>query len=154
MALLSSTAFGKSTREEISVTARISPRVRLALGVSTISFPDASPFQAPAIAANENGRISVSSWVRTPPGTTALLTVEATGDLKDGAHTIAAARVGWTASGASEYRDGKLGTAAQTVASFARSGIYEGAYQFFLENSADYVPGDYSTRIVYTLLVP
>ena len=143
-----------SAESRLTVSAAVAIRAKLQLGVSGVSFADTDASTTPVINANENGSITVTSWVRTPRGTRPLLTVKAADDLKSGQDAIAISNVSFTASGASEYQAGALSKDEQTVATFQRSGRYDGSYNFKLQNSADYVPGNYSTQVVYTLVVP
>lgn len=154
LAAQSALAEKATAKADINLSAEVKVRAKLTLGVSSISFQDADPSAMPSISANENGSISVVSWVRTPTGTKPLLTVEAKDDLKSGTDKIDAHNVSWTASGDSAYKSGTLSKSSQTVAEFPKSGKYEGAYNFQLKNSAEYAPGSYTTQVTYTLVVP
>ena len=155
VALVSMPAWAVETSsKEVTVRATVNVRAKLVLGVNAISFPDADASTTPTVAANENGSISVTTWVRSPRGSSANLSVVASDDLRSGEDTIAVQNVSWTASGDPEYQSGALSKSAQTVATFARSGRYDANYMFSMQNSAAYNPGAYATQVTYTLTVP
>jgi hypothetical protein len=125
------------------------PSATLTLGVSTISFSNASPATVSSIASSQN---PVSVRVRTNSTTTWSLTVLANGDLVSGGNSIAISNITWTATGTGFVSGTMSKTTAQTLASGAGNVDRTGSQSFFLANSWNYATGAYTQTVVYTLV--
>ena len=82
------------------------------------------------------------------------LTVQAAGNLVDGANSIGISALKWTSTGTSFSATGTSNTTPVTVMTFNGSGNRTGTQNYTLDNSWDYVTGSYGTTLTYTLAVP
>jgi hypothetical protein len=134
-------------------TALAAVQVRLTLNRTAINFPSADPDTVPSVPASENP-MSITVRVTGNPHNNWRLQVLASGDLVSGSDVIAISNVSWTASPL-PFIDGRLDkTALQTVASGTGNANLNGSVSFYFKNSWDYLIGNYSQIITYTLTAP
>jgi len=127
--------------------------VRLTLNRPSIHFPNADPDATPSVPASENP-ITIEMKVDGNPGGTWNLVVLASGDLVSGSNTIPISNISWTAKPL-PFVHGKLDKATpQIVASGTGNANLSGSVSFYFKNSWNYLVGDYSQVIIYTLSAP
>jgi len=128
-------------------------RVELTLNRATMNFPDADPDATPSVPAAENP-MTIGVRVTGNPFGNWQLTVLASGDLISGSHTISISNVSWTATPL-PFIDGTLDkTTPQVVASGTGNANLSGTVRLYFRNSWNYIVGDYSQVIIYTLTAP
>jgi hypothetical protein len=119
--------------------------IRLTLGASTLTFPDASPGTVAAIPANEN---PIAVTVKYSGNGSWVLTATAAGDLQSANDKIPATTVRWTVTGTG-FVSGRLrANQAQTVAS--GSDDASGTLRFTFANSWTYTTGTYGQTVTFT----
>jgi len=136
-------------QQTLTINAQVNANAKLTLEVAAINFPDAEPDAVPSVSATENP-VDVSVKARAASTSTVTLTVQANGDLVSGSDTIDISNVSWTATGAG-FAAGTMDTVAVPAGSWTGSGNRDGTFSYFLANSWDYVVGNYSQSVVYTL---
>jgi hypothetical protein len=137
----------------VTATFVVEQRVALTLSSATLTFPDANPETQPQLGALE-GPLTIRARAAGQPGTTAVLTLQASDDLRSGLDVIPAGAITWTASGPGFVPGTLSSTTAQTVGTWATPGQHVGAQTFLLANSWQYAVGSYSVRLTYTLVTP
>lgn len=135
--------------KNLTINATVAARASLTLGQAAINFPDADPDTTPSIPATENA-VSVTVKARTGAASNVTLTHLAAGDLG----VIPIGNVTWTATGAGFQAGTMSSTVAQTAGSWTGPGTRNGTFSYFLANSWDYAPGNYSVSSTYTLTAP
>jgi hypothetical protein len=154
MVLVLAEAAGAATDYAVlTISATVQARAKLTLSSPTVTFPDADPDTVPSIPAQE-GAITVTAKIRSTSACD--LKVLAAGDLKSGANTIDISNVTWTASGGG-FQGGTMNkTTAQIAGTWpaGSSGSHAGTFSFFLANSWNYAPGNYTTTATFTLTAP
>jgi len=134
-------------------TALAAVKVTLTLNRAAINFPSDDPDTVPSVPASENP-MTITVRVTGNPHNNWRLQVLASGDLVSGSDVIAISNVSWTASPL-PFIDGRLDkTALQTVASGTGNANLNGSVSFYFKNSWDYLIGNYSQIITYTLTAP
>lgn len=125
--------------------------ISIVLGASALTFPDADPDTVSAIPASQNPfTITAKAQAAT---TTWMMTVIATDDIRGGSNVIPASSLFWTATGA-RFQGGSMSKTSMVTVGSGPKGDFSGTLSFFLSNSWSYVPGSYSTQLVYTLVAP
>lgn len=136
-----------------TATATVNALAKLTLSSTTLVFPDADPDTVPSIPANGAG-ITITAKARTTIGSTVLLQVVATDDLRSGLDVIPASQLRWTSSGAGFVAGTISRSAAQTVGSWVSSGMWTGTQNYTMVNAWTYATGTYTTTLTYTLTAP
>jgi hypothetical protein len=137
----------------LATSALAAARVSLTINRSAINFPDSDPDLVPSVPASENP-LTIGVRVTGNPKDAWRLEVLASGDLVSGSNTIPISNVSWTGKPL-PLIDGKLGrTTPQVVASGSGNVNLNGTLQFYFKNSWNYLVGNYSQVIIYTLSVP
>ncbi len=120
---------------------------------NTITFPEMDPDEIRQIPAIPND-VKVIVKVRTGGTDLTNLNIIADGDLRSGSDTIPVQNVVWQASGQG-FRSGTLSKfTVQTAGSWKGSGVREGVFRYYLNNSWNYQKGEYRVIVTYTLTTP
>jgi hypothetical protein len=127
--------------------------VQLSIGAASINFPSANPGSTPMVASTQNP-VSVTASAQIDDQSTAVLTVQAGGDLISGSDTISINKVSWTATGAGFTAGTMDKNNPVTAGSWQGPGEYSGTFSLFLANSWSYATGNYSQTVTYTLSAP
>jgi len=128
-------------------------KVSLTIGRSAINFPDSDPDLVPSVPASENP-LTIGVRVSGNPHDAWRLEVLASGDLVSGSSIIPVSNVSWTAKPL-PFINGKLDrTTPQVVASGSGNINLSGTVQFYFKNSWNYLVGNYSQVVIYSLSVP
>lgn len=136
----------------VAATFVVASQARMSLSAATLTFVGGDPDLSSRIPASE-GPIAVTVKMRSVPGSTVVLTVQASDDLRSSLSTIGISALAWTASGVG-FVSGTVSRNAQTVGSWTASGAVSGALTFSLLNSWTYASGSYGTTLTYTLTAP
>lgn len=117
------------------------------------SFPDGDPDAFPVLGP-ANVRIRVMSFG--PGGSVPwVLTMQADGDLTAGPDVIPASNISWKAAPSPPFRDGVFSTVVPVLLGSGGGDVrLWGQLSFYMQNSWDYVPGDYSSTAMITLSAP
>jgi len=143
----------QSTRSSnVTATFVVSSQAKLTVSSATLTFPNADPDTVAKIPASE-GPLTVTVASRSTLGSTIVLTVQASDDLRSGLATIAVSALTWTASGTG-FVGGAMSKTAQTAGSWTTTGNATGLQTFSFTNAWTYSAGSYGTTITYTLTVP
>lgn len=136
----------------LNISVTVPSSSSLSFGTTTLRFIPDDPTLQPSVPAQEN---PVTVLAKTRSKGTSSLSVIASDDLKDGANTIPASALSWTAD-AAPYIGGTLSKSTpQAAALFTTgSGTFQSSFRYFLANSNMFIPGTYSTTINYTLTAP
>ena len=135
------------------IRAKIEKVAKLIVDANTITFPSMDPDETKQIPAIQND-IKVIVKVRTGSTSPVDLNIIADGDLASGSDTIPVQNVIWQASGQG-FMSGTLSkSAVQTAGSWKGSGVREGVFRYYLNNSWNYQRGEYQVTITYTLTTP
>ena len=146
-------AAAQQNSRDATLTANVNAMARLSLSSLTLAFADADPDTVPQVPST-TGPIAVEAKARAFQGEAITLTVAADDDLRSGTDVIPASALSWTASGPG-FVSGTLAVGvAQTVGSWANSGVHAGTLTWVLANSWTYAPGTYSLTLTYTLTAP
>ena len=136
-----------------TLSADLGSLARLTLSSSNLSFPDADPDAAPQVTALP-GPVTITARARATAGSTVVLTVRASDDLRSGVTTLPASLITWTATGAGFVPGTLSSTAPVPVASWIGSGVRTGTQTFFFQNSWQHPSGTYTLTMLYTLAAP
>jgi len=142
-------SWAATDQKTLTINATVNAKAKLTLEVAAINFPNADPDDVPSVSATENP-VDVSVKAHAGSGSTVTLTVQANGDLQSGTDFIDISNVSWTATGAG-FAAGTMDTVAVPAGSWTGSGDRAGTFSYFLANSWDYVVGNYTLGVVYTL---
>ena len=135
------------------IKAKIEKIAKLIVDSNTVIFPSIDPDEAKQVPAIQND-IRVIVKARTGSTSPVNLNVMADGDLVSGPDTIPIQNVLWQASGQG-FKGGILSKSTPQIAgSWAGSGIREGSFRYYLNNSWNYQKGDYQVTVTYTLTAP
>jgi hypothetical protein len=145
--------YAASLSETATATATVGALAKLTLSAATLAFPDADPDTVPDIPAS-GGPLTITAKVRTTIGSTVMLVVQASDDLRSGLDLIPASQLRWSAGGTGFVPGTMSRTTAQTVASWVSSGAWTGTQTYTLVNAWNYATGTYSTTLTYTLTAP
>jgi len=152
--MMSSPAFAQPATDSknVTVSAQVDAKAKLDLGgATTADFPDDDPDTSATLTAT--AAIAVTVKARTTSSGTVTLTVQAGDDLKSGSDVITIDKLTWTAGGA--LSAGTMSkSAAVSLGSWTGPGTHNGTQTYKLVNSWNYVTGNYSTTVTYTLTAP
>jgi hypothetical protein len=152
--LLAATATGAaSLPRTATATATVNALAKLTLSGAPLAFAGADPDTVPNIPAS-GGPLTITAKCRTTLGSTVLLSVIASSDLRSGLDVIPVSQLSWTGAGAG-FASGTMSTSAsQTVGTWTSSGSWIGTQTYALVNSWSYSTGTYTTTLTYTLSAP
>lgn len=123
---------------------------RLSFSTASLSFPDADPDTVPQVSSSPP-TILITAKARATQGGTVTLTVQATDSLRSGMDTLAASNVTWTATGPGFVGGTVSAATAQTVATWAGSGVHNGTQSFLFRNVWTHATGTYTLTLLFTL---
>ena len=146
-------AAAQQNSRDATLTANVNALANLTLSSLALAFPDADPDTVPQIPSS-TGPVVVETKARAFQGESTTLTVAAADDLRSGTDVIPASALSWTASGTGFVSGTLTVGVAQTVGSWANSGVHAGTLTWVLANSWTYAPGTYSLTLTYTLTAP
>ncbi len=117
-----------------------------------VTFPDADPDAVPVIGPQV---ITLGVQVLGPVGVPWTLTFIANSDLQSGGNVIPISNVSWTVTPNPPFRDGALSTATPIVlATGVSHSRLLATFNFYMPNSWNYVPGNYTATATFTLAAP
>ena len=135
------------------IKARIEKLAKLIVESDTITFPSVDPDERKQVPATQND-IKVIVKARTGTTSPVNLNMVADGDLISGPDTIPIQNVTWQATGPGFVAGILSKTSFQAAGSWKGSGVREGVFRFFLNNSWNYQRGEYQVTVTYTLTTP
>ena len=139
--------------KSLFIKADIGPAVKLIVGNQSITFPSSDPDEQQQIPALEND-VKFVVKIRTGNNSPVSLKVIAEGDLVSGSDSISIQNVIWQATGLG-FMNGTLSKSSyQAGGSWVGSGIREGSFRYYLNNSWNYPVGNYRVNIIYSLTAP
>jgi hypothetical protein len=153
VALAVTSAGAASLTRSSTATATINALAKLTLSSPSIAFAGADPDSVPAIPAT-GGPLTITAKTRTTLGSTVVLSVVASSDLRSGLDVIPVSQLRWTSAGAGFMNGTMSATASQTIGTWLSSGSWTGTQSYSLVNSWSYSTGTYSTTLTYTLSAP
>ncbi len=139
--------------KSIVMKARIEKAAKLIVDTNTIVFPNMDPDEAKQVPSIQND-VKVTVKARTGRTSPVNLNIIADGDLISGPDMIPVQNVIWQASGEG-FMNGILSkSTVQTAGSWNGSGIRQGAFRYYLNNSWNYQKGEYQVTVTYTVTTP
>jgi hypothetical protein len=139
--------------KSLVIKAKIGKVVKLIVNTNTVTFPNVDPDDVKQIPALQ-GDIKVIVKARTGSSSPVTLNIIAEGDLVSGTDMIPIQNVNWQASGQGFIGGTLSKSKVQNAGSWTGSGIREGAFRYYLNNSWNYQKGEYQVTITYTLTTP
>ena len=139
--------------KSILIKADIGPAAKLIVTNYSITFPSTDPDGQNQIPALEND-IKVTVKARTGSNSQVSLKIMAEGDLVSGLDSIPIQNVIWQATGPGFLNGALSKSSYQAGGSWVGSGIREGSFRYFLNNSWSYPAGNYRGNIIYSLTAP
>jgi len=151
--LTSGISYASSDTKSIVMKAKIEKMAKLIVDTNTIVFPSVDPDEAKQVPALQND-IKITVKARTERTSPVNLNIVADGDLVSGPETIPIQNVVWQAAGQG-FKGGTLSkSSVQNAGSWTGSGVREGVFRYYLNNSWNYQKGEYQVTVTYTLAVP
>ncbi len=151
--IASGISMAASDTKHVVIKAKIDKVAKLIIDTNSITFPNMDPDEVKQVPALQND-IRVTVKARTGSTSPVNLNVIADGDLSSGPDTIPVQNVMWQASGQG-FSSGTLSkTTVQTGGSWKGSGVREGTFRYYLNNSWNYQKGEYQVTVAYTLTTP
>ena len=139
--------------KSLLIKANVGPAAKLIVTNYSITFPNTDPDEQKQIPALEND-IKVTVKVRTESSGQVSLKIMAEGDLVSGSDSIPIQNVIWQATGLG-FMSGTLSkSSSQAGGSWVGSGIREGFFRYYLNNSWTYPVGNYRGNLTYSLTAP
>jgi hypothetical protein len=139
--------------KSLVIKAKVEKVAKVIVDTNTITFPNMDPDETKQVPATQKD-IKVIVKVRTGSTSPFNLNIIADGDLVSGSDTIPVQNVIWEAFGQG-FMSGTLSkSAVQTAGSWKGSGVREGVFRYYLNNSWNYQRGEYQVTITYTLTTP
>jgi hypothetical protein len=135
------------------IKANIDKVAKLIVDTNIITFPNMDPDEIKQVPALQND-IKVTVKARTGSTSPVTLHVIADGDLVSGPDSIPVQNVTWQASGPGFVGGALSKSSIQAAGSWTGSGIRQGIFRYFLNNSWNYQKGEYQVTITYTLSTP
>jgi hypothetical protein len=150
--ILSGTSLASTDAKSLVIKAKIDKAAKLIVDSNIVTFLSMDPDETKQVPALQND-IKVTVKARTGISNPVTLMVVADGDLTSGPDVIPAQNVTWQASGPG-FLNGTLNKSAILAGSWTGSGVREGAFRYFLNNSWNYQKGEYQVTVTYTLTTP
>lgn len=151
--IASGISMAASDIKSVVIKAKIEKVAKLMVDTNSITFPNMDPDEVKQVPALQND-IKVTVKARTGSTSPVNLNVVADGDLASGLDTIPVQNVDWQASGQG-FLSGTLSkSTVQTAGAWKGSGVREGVFRYFLNNSWNYQKGEYQVTVTYTLTTP
>jgi len=150
--ILSAPSFGSTATKTLVIKATIDKVAKLIVDTNTVTFPNVDPDETKQVPAIQND-IKITVKARTGSSSPVNLNIVADGDLTSGSETIPIQNVTWQATGPG-FLSGTLNRSSVLAGSWTGSGIREGAFRYFLNNSWNYQKGEYQVTVTYTLTTP
>jgi len=151
--IASGVSMAASDTKHVVIKARIDKVAKLIVDTDSITFPNMDPDEVKQVPALQND-IRVTVKARTGTTSPVNLNVIADGDLSSGPDTIPVQNVVWQASGQG-FLSGTLSkSTVQTAGYWKGSGVREGIFRYYLNNSWNYQKGEYQVTVAYTLTIP
>jgi hypothetical protein len=151
--IASGVSMAASDTKHVVIKARIDKVAKLIVDTNSITFPNMDPDEVKQVPAIQND-IRVTVKARTGTTSPVNLNVIADGDLLSGPDTIPVQNVVWQASGQG-FLSGTLSkSTVQTAGYWKGSGVREGIFRYYLNNSWNYQKGEYQATVAYTLTIP
>jgi len=142
-----------SDTKSVVIKAKIEKVAKLIVDTNSITFPNMDPDEVKQVPALQND-IKVTVKARTGSTSLVNLNIVADGDLASGPDTIPVQNVAWQASGQG-FLSGTLSKSTiQTAGSWTGSGVREGVFRYYLNNSWNYQKGEYLVIVTYILTTP
>jgi hypothetical protein len=139
--------------KSLFIKADIGPAAKLIVTNQSISFPSTDPDNQQQIPALEND-VKVTVKARTGSNSQVSLKVIAEGDLVSSSDSIPIQNVIWQGTGLG-FLNGTLSKSShQDGGSWVGSGIRQGSFRYFLNNSWNYPVGNYRVNVIYSLTAP
>jgi hypothetical protein len=133
--------------------AKVEKVAKVIVDTNTITFPNTDPDETRQVPGIPND-IKVIVKVRTGSTSPVNLNIIADGDLASGSDTIPVQNVVWQASGQG-FMSGTLSkSTVQAAGSWKGSGVREGVFRYYLNDSWIYQKGEYQVTVTYTLTTP
>ena len=146
-------AISATDTKPLAIHAKVEKKAKLLVDSNTIAFLHMGPEEVTQIPALQND-IRVVVKARTDSTSPVSLNVIADGDLTYGPDTIPIQNVIWQAFGLG-FSGGTLSKSTlQTAGSWRGSGVREGVFRYYLNNSRNYQKGEYQVTVTYTLTTP
>ncbi len=146
-------SIGATDTKSVVIKANIEKIAKLIVDTNNIIFPSVDPDEMRQVPALQND-IKVTVKARTGSTNNVSLNVIADGDLASGPDTIPVQNVVWQVSGQG-FRGGTLSKSTlQKAGSWTGSGVREGFFRYYLNNSWYYQKGEYQVTVTYTLTIP
>lgn len=151
--IASGTSMAASDTKHVVIKAKIDKVAKLIVDTNSITFPNMGSDEVNQVPALQND-IRVTVKARTGSTSPVNLNVIADGDLSSGPDTIPVQNVVWQASGQG-FLSGTLSkSTVQTAGYWKGSGVREGIFRYYLNNSWNYQKGEYQVTVAYTLTIP
>jgi len=139
--------------KSIVIKAKIGKVAKVIVDTNTITFPNIDPDETKQVPAIQKD-IRVIVKVRTGSTSPVNLNIIADGDLASESNTIPVQNVIWQASGQG-FMSGTLSKfTVQSAGSWKGSGVREGVFRYYLNNSWNYQREEYRATVTYTLTTP
>jgi len=150
--VLSGISFANTDSKTLVIKARIDKVAKLIVDTNTVTFPNMDPDETKLVPAIQND-VKVTVKARTGSSSPVNLNIIADGDLTSGPDVIPVQNVTWQASG-SGFVSGTLAKSSASAGSWTGSGVREGTFRYYLNNSWNYQKGEYRVTVTYTLTTP
>jgi len=151
--IASGISMAASDTKHVVIRAKIDKVAKLIVDTNSITFPNMDPDEVRQVPALQND-IRVTVKARTGSTSPVNLNVIADGDLSSGPDTIPVQNVVWQASGQG-FLSGTLSKSTVQAAGYWNgSGVREGIFRYYLNNSWNYQKGEYQVTVAYTLTIP
>jgi len=139
--------------KSIVIKAKVEKVAKVTVDTNTITFPNMDPDETKQVPAIPND-IKVIVKVRTGSTSPISLNIIADGDLASGSDTIPVQNVIWQVSGQGFVSGTLSKSTLQTAGFWKGSGVREGVFRYYLNNSWNYQKGEYQVTVTYTLTTP
>jgi hypothetical protein len=150
--LFSGISFANTDTKTLVIKAKIDKVAKLIVDTNTVTFPNMNPDEINQVPAIQND-VKVTVKARTGSTSPVNLNIVADGDLVSGPDMIPVQNVTWQASGPG-FLSGTLSKSSVLAGSWSGSGVRQGSFRYFLNNSWNYQKGEYQVTVTYTLTTP
>lgn len=152
MFVLPGMSLANTATKTLVIKATIDKVAKLIVDTNTVTFPNMDPDETKQVPAVQND-VKITVKARTGSSSPVNLNIVADGDLTSGPDMIPIQNVTWQGSG-SGFLSGTLTKSSVLAGSWIGSGVREGAFRYFLNNSWNYQKGEYQVTVTYTLTTP